>query len=165
MTENQEPPDPIRQPCAFLAEIGPESVVGILLMVGIIAVMSIAVFCRYVLNDSLSWSEELSRYGLVYATFIGTALAARRGTHIRVTVLEHVLPARWRRVLHFLQEALTLAFVLVIAILAVRISGILHNTRSAAMLLPMSYVYAAIVIGFGLATLRHAIVLWRMVRP
>ncbi|MEZ5864596.1 MAG: TRAP transporter small permease [Geminicoccaceae bacterium] len=164
MNDSTEPADPIADPRTFLAEIGPESVVGILLVTGILAVMSIAVFFRYVLNDSLGWSEELARYGLVYVTFLGAALAARRGSHIRVSVLEHFLPPRWRRLLHLLQEVLTLAFVFTIAVLAIRISGILHGTKSAAMLLPMSYVYAAIVIGFGLAALRHAVVLWRTAR-
>jgi TRAP-type transport system small permease protein len=162
--EPNEGVDPVRDPRGFYREIGPESVAGILLMVGILVVMSLAVFFRYVLNDSLGWSEELARYGLIYATFIGAALAARRGTHIRVNVLDHLLKGRARLWLLVLQEALTLAFVLVITLLAIRISAILHNTKSAAMLLPMSYVYAAIVIGFGLASLRHGRNLWRMVR-
>jgi TRAP-type C4-dicarboxylate transport system permease small subunit len=124
--------------------------------------MSLGVFFRYVLNDSLSWSEELSRYGLVYATFLGAALAARRGSHIRVSVLDHLLPEAWARPLRVFQEIVTLAFVAYVAYLAVRISGILHATKSAAMLIPMSYVYAAIVIGFGLASIRHAT---RLLRP
>lgn len=140
-----------------LATVGPEGVVGIALMVGILAVMGLGVFYRYVLNDSLGWSEELSRYGLVYATFIGCATAARHGTHIRVSVLEHWLPERAAAVLRMVQEIATLVFVGYIAVKAVEISGILHKTPSAAMQLPMSTVYAAIVLGFGLAAVRHAI--------
>lgn len=36
------------------------------------------VFCRYILNSSLSWSEELMRYLYVWMTLVGTSLAVRR---------------------------------------------------------------------------------------
>lgn len=146
-------PDPAEEPGGFLRAAGPEGIIGIGLMIGILVVMSLGVFFRYVLNDSLSWSEELSRYGLVYATFIGTALAVRRNSHIRVSVLEEFLPGT-RGVLRVIQYVITLVFVVLMTYLAIRISGVLYNTKSAAMLLPMTYVYAAIVVGFGLAALR-----------
>lgn len=140
-----------------LATVGPEGVAGIALVVAILAVMGLGVFYRYVLNDSLGWSEELSRYGLVYLTFIGCASAARHGTHIRVSVLEYLLPGRAAALLRTGQDVATLLFTAYIAVKAVEISGILAGTPSAAMQLPMSYVYAAIVIGFGAATLRLAV--------
>jgi TRAP-type C4-dicarboxylate transport system permease small subunit len=139
---------------AFLAEIGVIGVVGIALMIAILAVMGLGVFFRYVLNDSLSWSEELARYGLVYVTFLGCATAVRRRSHIRVNLLEEMLPAAWARGLRVLQELLTLGFVAYLTIKAFEILAILGHARSAAMQLPISYVYAAIVIGFGLAALR-----------
>jgi TRAP-type C4-dicarboxylate transport system permease small subunit len=148
----------------FLAEIGVEGVVGIALMIALLTVMGLAVFFRYVLNDSLTWSEELARYGLVFVTFLGCATAARRGSHIRVTLAEEVMPPAWARRLNVVQDAVTLVFVGYIAMLAVEISGVLGGTRSAAMQIPMSYVYAGIVIGFTLAALRLAVRLARAVR-
>lgn len=67
-------------------------------------------FTRYVLNDSLAWTEEVARYLLVVLTFIGAAGAVRRGTHIRVEALEMALPARARPPLWALQDALRLGF-------------------------------------------------------
>jgi hypothetical protein len=68
------------------------------------------------------------------------------------------------RRLNVVQDAVTLVFVGYIAMLAVEISGVLGGTRSAAMQIPMSYVYAGIVIGFTLAALRLAVRLARAVR-
>jgi len=148
----------------FLKEAGLEGVAGIVLIVMILLVMTLGVFFRYVLNDSLSWSEELSRYGLIYATFIGAAFACRRGTHIRVAVLEELLPAGWHRALKIVQDGVTLLLLIYLTYLAVRITGILHGTKSTAMLLPMSYIYVAIVIGFSLAVIRLVFVLIRELR-
>lgn len=139
---------------AFLAEVGVIGVVGIALMIAILAVMGLGVFFRYVLNDSLTWSEELARYGLVYVTFLGCATAVRRRSHIRVNLLEEMLPPAWARGLRILQDLFTLAFLAYLTVKAYEILGVLGHARSAAMQLPISYVYGAIVIGFGLASLR-----------
>lgn len=138
----------------FLAEIGFEGIIGIALVIAILVVMGLGVFFRYVLNDSLPWSEELARYGLVYVTFLGCATAVRRRSHIRVNLLEEMLPPAWARRLRVLQDLLTLGFMAYLTVKAFEILDILGHARSAAMQLPISYVYAAIVIGFGLASLR-----------
>ena len=54
-------------------------------------------FTRYVLNNSLAWTEEIARYLLIALTFIGAAMAVRKGTHIAVEFLYVYLP-RPRRV-------------------------------------------------------------------
>jgi TRAP-type C4-dicarboxylate transport system permease small subunit len=133
-------------------------------MMAILCIMTLGVFFRYVLNNSLSWSEELSRYGLIYATFIGAAFACKRGTHIRVAVLDELVPEGWRRGLKILQEGITLLLLIYLTYLAVRITGVLHGTKSTAMLLPMSLIYVAVVIGFGLSVVRLVIVLYRDLR-
>lgn len=39
------------------------------------------VFFRYVLNNSIFWSEELARYMLVWISFLGATTAYYRGLH------------------------------------------------------------------------------------
>jgi len=52
-----------------------------------VLVVAVQVFCRYLLNHSLFWSEELARYLLVWLTFLGATVAYRRGLHPSVDVL------------------------------------------------------------------------------
>jgi TRAP-type C4-dicarboxylate transport system permease small subunit len=65
---------------------------GLLWVLGILVFTQF--FSRYVLNDSVAWTEEVARYLLIILTFIGSAGAVRRGTHIRVEALEMALPMR-----------------------------------------------------------------------
>ena len=59
----------------------------IVLMATIVLVVSLGVFFRFVLNNSLSWTEEIAKYLLVWLSFIGSAVALRKGAHIGITIL------------------------------------------------------------------------------
>ncbi|MGB7940248.1 MAG: TRAP transporter small permease, partial [Pseudolabrys sp.] len=68
-------------------------------------------FTRYVLNDSLSWTEEIARYGLMWVVFIGGAMVTRRNTHIAVELLSNVMkPGPLRAALLALVDFIKLAF-------------------------------------------------------
>ncbi len=50
-------------------------------------IVALQVFCRYVLNHSLFWSEELARYLLVWLTFLGATAAYYRKIHPGIDIL------------------------------------------------------------------------------
>ena len=59
-----------------------------------VVVVAAQVFCRYVLNHSLFWSEELARYLLVWLTFLGATVAYHRRVHPSIDILQaRVAPA------------------------------------------------------------------------
>src|SRR4051812_32154145 len=79
-----------------------------------VAILIAQIVLRYVFNASLVWSDELVRYGLVWNVMLGAALVSLRSGHIRVDILETLLPAAAQRLLHVAIEALSLAFLLVL---------------------------------------------------
>jgi TRAP-type transport system small permease protein len=131
-----------------------EEIIGVFLMIAISLTMGIGVFFRYVLNDSLSWTEEVSRYGLVYVTFIGCSLAVRKGSHIRIDFIDLILPSRARKASKIANDVICLLFFIYMGYKAFQIIGILHTTKSTALQVPMSYVYIVIFIGFIFSAIR-----------
>ena len=59
--------------------------------------VAVQVFCRYVLNSSLFWSEELARYMLVWLSFLGATVAYYRHLHPGVDTITSRLPASKQR--------------------------------------------------------------------
>lgn len=134
-----------------------EEFLMVLTMVGIVIIMLFQIIRRYVFNDSLSWSEEFCRYCYIWMMFLAFAYTARLGTDLRVDALIGMLPAKGRAIMDLIN-----------LILCVAISGFLFyhsfgtvaaviktGETSVALHLPMYYVYAASVVGYGLGTARY----------
>ncbi|MFY9784882.1 MAG: TRAP transporter small permease, partial [Pseudolabrys sp.] len=87
-------------------------------------------FTRYVLNDSLSWTEEIARYGLMWVVFIGGAMVTRRNTHIAVELLSNVMkPGPLRAALLALVDFIKLAFLGLLAFVSLTITERMHLQR------------------------------------
>ncbi|MEP7329059.1 MAG: TRAP transporter large permease subunit [Betaproteobacteria bacterium] len=54
------------------------------------------VFCRYVLNNSLSWPEELAQWMFIWAVFLGTGTLVAGKGHIAIETFSPRLSARAR---------------------------------------------------------------------
>lgn len=74
---------------------GAVAVLGVALMTIIVVTMGVQVFCRYVLNDSLIWAEELSSYMLVIMSFLLLGAAFENGELMRLGILTDRLRPRW----------------------------------------------------------------------
>jgi C4-dicarboxylate transporter DctQ subunit len=125
---------------------GLEAVTVLLLAVYFVLVV-LQVFFRYVLNRSLFWSEELVRFALIWSVMLGSAVVAYRGEHIRIDVLDTVLPPRARRALGRLAHVLTFAFCVILAGTGIQFMLRTLAQRSAVLEVPIWAVYAAVPAG------------------
>ena len=60
--------------------------------------LNYAVFTRFVLNSSVSWSEELPAHVLAVLTFIGAAYLTRTSEHLGFDAVVRILSPRVKRV-------------------------------------------------------------------
>ena len=102
------------------------------------------VFGRYVLDHAPSWSEELSRYLMVWMTMLGSAAVLRSGGHITVTTLTDSLRPTALAVVLALRDAALVATTGVLAWWGVLFAELNGVQESAAMEIPMSIPYAAL---------------------
>ncbi len=120
----------------------------VLLCASLTAIVAIGVFFRYVLNDALSWSEEVAKFAMVWLTFTGAPLALVAGGHVAIEMLPRLLPRRAR---HLLFAVVLAVVVAVLVVLVWRGTTFAWNGRSqvAAMLgdVSMAWIFAAIPIG------------------
>lgn len=67
---------------------------AVCLLAGLVVIVCLGVFFRYVLNSSLSWYDEFASYMLVWLTFYGTVVADYRRRHIGFElVVDKLAPA------------------------------------------------------------------------
>ena len=78
--------------------------------------VAVQVFCRYILNSSLFWSEELARYMLVWLSFLGATVAYYRHLHPGVDALTARISPAKQRVLQLLVYGVTMALALIMVI-------------------------------------------------
>jgi TRAP-type C4-dicarboxylate transport system permease small subunit len=126
-------------------------------------VVFVQFFTRYVLNDSIGWTEEIARYLLVCVTFAGAAVAVRRNTHISVEFFYRYMPHAAARALSTLVDLLRVALFAAMTWLCVALAG---NTRQmmTSVDLPKAYLYGVVAGCFALMTLYAALVAWRHAR-
>jgi TRAP-type C4-dicarboxylate transport system permease small subunit len=88
------------------------------LTIGIMASLTVVVlvgaFFRYVLNDSLVWTEEISSYLLLYLAFIGSPIALKQGLHASVDAWIHRLPRRTGLPLFSFLHVMIMSFCLIL---------------------------------------------------
>ena len=142
----------------------PEDWLGFIVFWALAAIVFLQFFTRYVLNDSLSWTEEIARYGLIWVTFIGAVMVTRRNSHIAVALLPNLLPAWAGRLLLALVDLSVLGFMGLLAYFSVLIIGRMQVQRMTVVDLPMSWVYAAVVLGCCLMVVRQLMRVWRNAR-
>jgi C4-dicarboxylate transporter DctQ subunit len=110
-------------------------------------VVATQVICRYLLGASLTWSEEASRYLLIWITFLGGSTAFKRGLHTGFDAVARALSPEARRAARLATLLAIVIFLLIVGLKAIQLSLFNMAQRSPAMRLPMGIVYLAIPTG------------------
>lgn len=108
------------------------------------AVMLVGIFFRYVLNSSLSWSDEVALIIFGWAAFLFIASAYLHDKHVRVEVLTEKLPARWRARAGIAADGLAGGYLLALLVSSIQAIEVVGRMRTDALQLPITIHFVAI---------------------
>ena len=87
---------------------------AVLLLVLMVVLVSLGVFCRYVLGASLAWYDEFASYLLVWLTFYGAVAASYHHRHISFEMVVNRFLPNTRRIVGGVAELCVLGFQVVL---------------------------------------------------
>jgi TRAP-type C4-dicarboxylate transport system permease small subunit len=117
------------------------------LATALVVIMFTNVLARAFLNVDIAWNTEFGEFCLVWATFIGAAAAARRGSHMRISELVDAAGTGLR---HFLEIITRIGVLILLALLVWRGMLIVNRTMDQEMSVlywPVGLQYLAMPVG------------------
>ncbi|WP_028584553.1 TRAP transporter small permease [Desulfogranum mediterraneum] len=139
-----------------------EKLISSLALVMMTGITAIQVFNRYVLQNSLDWSEEMARYLFIWAVYVGCSYATQADRHLEVTVIRNIFGARLARFATICASLCTIAFCLFVTVLGVKFVIFLASTgqKTPALEIQAYWVYLCMPVGMGFMTIRTIERLW-----
>lgn len=105
------------------------------------------VICRYLLEFSLPWVDELARYCLVWMVFVGMVLTLVRGQHVTVDLMLDRYSIRFRPFALTIIDLATSGLFLVLLYGGVLLMQLTAGQTTSGLGIPKYMVYAALPIG------------------
>ncbi len=122
-------------------------------------VVLVGVFFRYVMNSPLSWTEEVSRYLMIWGASAAISLGIKADEHVGLTMLYEALKAPWAR--HVLRSLIYLAVLVFQGILFTYSLGMVRDARSMntlALGITMMLPYAAVPVSMAISAAQLVLV-------
>jgi TRAP-type C4-dicarboxylate transport system permease small subunit len=131
-----------------------------MLVIALLAAMALMVFAnvalRFLTDYSILWTEEASRYAMVWLTFIGAGPVLRYGGHIGIETLEQAAP-RLAPAIRGAILALLAVFFGVMIVVGVRYAILTWAQTTPVLQVPIGAVYLAMPCGFALMLVHLAL--------
>jgi TRAP-type C4-dicarboxylate transport system permease small subunit len=126
------------------------AVFACLLVAALLGCVSLGVITR-ALGDPYIWTDELSRFLMVWLAVFGWILASRRRLQVRIRFFQNLLPARGRNAVEVAIQLAVALFGALICGYGVGLVARNHDLEATSMPISMAWIYAPIVLA-GLAT-------------
>ena len=135
-----------------------EEGIMVALLCCMVFIMIVQIFCRYVLDMSLSWSEEVTRYLFVWSAFMSVSLCTKLTINIRIDHIIHMFSTRGRALVKIFNLTVEFAFFAYMLPYAYRylMATIESGQVSPACGIPMYVVQSAPLVCFALCMVRIA---------
>lgn len=112
-------------------------------------------FSRYVMGDSIAWTEEMARYLLVMVAFLGSTMAMRRGSHIAVEFFYRYLQPTIAKGLNVFVDIVSMTFFAAMAWISLKMAN-QTNAMMVSVDIPKSVLYYLVFMSFLIMLMRAA---------
>lgn len=123
------------------------------LVIVILAAMALMVFAnvvlRFLTNESILWVEEVSRYLMIWLTFLGAGVVLRYGGHIGIDTLQDSFP-RHAAAVRLAIFVFLLGFFGFMVWIGTRYAALTWGQTTPVMEISVGIVYLAMPVGFAL---------------
>jgi TRAP-type C4-dicarboxylate transport system permease small subunit len=116
------------------------------------------------LGDPLIWTDELSRFLMVWLAVFGWVLATRKRVHVRIRFFQNRLPGRLHTLVEVAIQSAMLLFGALVTIYSLGLIGKNYDLEATSLPLSMSWLYAPLVLGGAVTALQGAIELIETLR-
>jgi C4-dicarboxylate transporter DctQ subunit len=128
-----------------------EHICGFLLLTMLICVL-MQVVLRGIFDLGLSWTEELSRYTMIWLTYVGAVVCLLQGSHIAIDLLIKRIPEKWQNYTKLISNMLIFFFLFMLFREGRKLasSPIISRQLTPGLGISTSYLYSVIPIGVGM---------------
>ena len=110
-----------------------------ILGLAMVTVVAIGVIARYVMQNPISWSEEVSRFFMNWMALLGVSIAIRRRSHLSLLYFVSKSPVIVQRVITFLLDSLIMVFLYFLTIYGFKMVIAARMQIEPATGIPMNY--------------------------
>ena len=136
-----------------------EQSAGAFLLIAILVLVLAQVAQRY-LPGGVAWTGEISRFAMVWLTFVMSGYLLAHNSHIAIKVVDYFLPVGVLGAVNFVGHAL---ITVVCAVMLYGVFDFVGHDRgqvTAAAEIPLTFVYTVIAFGFASTAIRGVLVMF-----
>jgi TRAP-type C4-dicarboxylate transport system permease small subunit len=126
----------------------------------LLIIVFIQFFSRYVLNSSLSWTEEIARYLLILLGFVGSVTCIRKRSHIYLEFFYRFLRPTVVKWIVIIVSFINAAFFTYAGVLSIELARRTHHQSMTSIDLPKGIIYWIVAVScFAMAL----VALWEFI--
>lgn len=138
----------------------------VIILTGILVITVLTgVFFRYIIRDSLSWTEELARYLMIWAALLAVSVGIKDKEHVGIQLLIKQFPPRITKLITFVVYIITIAFLAVLTYKGYQVADRAKNQVSLALNISMYWPLMSIPVSGALAIIQQLIQMILIFKP
>lgn len=138
--------DPVEEVTDDISDVLIYDIPVLVTFLALFIIVALQFFTRYVLNDSLGWTEEIARYLLIILSFLGSVTCVRKGSHIYLEFFYRYLSAKMAKWLSVTVELGVAVFFCSIGFLGIELAKRTYAQRMVSLDLPKGIIYYTVVL-------------------